>query len=107
MEAETDAPSAGSDRSYGSDDDGDGAVNEDSEAHESHGINQGTLNNFVLWKTNVTSLDENVGTVSVSGLPSGVYTLVLTIRPTSSGYSPGEDTSRDNYYRWTTYLVVK
>jgi hypothetical protein len=93
--------------SHDSDDDGSESGNPGSGSSGSVGINQAAFENFVLWKTNVTSLDSNLLTMNTSDLPTGVYTLVLTAKPSNSGDSRGEGTGNQNYYRWTTYLIVK
>jgi hypothetical protein len=52
---------------------------------------------MILWKKNVTDLNESIYSAPVSDLPSGLYTLVLVVSP---------DNKQDNYYRWITYLFV-
>ncbi|MEJ2683157.1 MAG: hypothetical protein P8Z71_02025 [Candidatus Sulfobium sp.] len=101
-ESETSGSTATADKSHNSDDNESG-----SEGHGSYGIDRAFLRNFVLWETDVTSLDRTIATIPVSDLPPGVYTLVLTVRPSNSGYSSGEDAGNQNYYRWATYFVVK
>jgi hypothetical protein len=48
------------------------------------------------------SCRQNIGTIPTANLPAGVYTLILTVRP-----SQGDGASGQNYYRWTTYLLIK
>jgi hypothetical protein len=52
---------------------------------------------LVVWKSNVTGVNENIYAGPVSDLPSGLYTLVLVVK------SPRDD---DNYYRWVTHIAI-
>jgi len=49
------------------------------------------------WKNNVTGVNENLFTVPVAGLPSGIYTLTLIVK------SPDDD---GNFYRWVTHFTI-
>jgi hypothetical protein len=52
---------------------------------------------IVLWKKNVTVLNQNVyGPVSVSELPSGLYVVTLTVKPVDGRGA----------YRWTTNFRI-
>ncbi len=101
IESETQSSSISNASSYDSEDGG-SESGDGSENHGSVGINHTALDNFILWKTGITSLDQNIGTLSTSDLPAGVYTLIFTVRPSQSG-----DSGSKNYYRWTTYFLVK
>jgi len=56
-----------------------------------------SLRKRVLWKKNVTQLDESIFTGPTSGLESGLYTFTLIVA------SPDDD---DHYYRWVTSIIV-
>ena len=57
---------------------------------------------LVLWKTGVFEVNEDIFDARVKDLPSGRYTLVLTVSPANRG----EDDDDEVYYRWVTQLVV-
>ena len=51
----------------------------------------------VLWKNNVTSVNEEIFMGNATALPSGLYPLVLNV---TSHDNP------DNSYRWITYMFI-
>jgi hypothetical protein len=55
------------------------------------------FSDLVLWKKNVTELDETIVSGPVSALPAGLYVFVLDVK------SPD---NASNLYRWISYLVV-
>jgi hypothetical protein len=66
---------------------------EDSE----HSLPSKHFRDLVVWKKNVTSVNEGVFTAKITDLPSGLYPLVLAVT------SPDNP---DNSYRWITYLFI-
>ncbi len=61
-------------------------------SHRSHNFGK-----LVTWKHNVTAVNENIYTEPVSGLPSGLYTLVLVVK---------SSTNDDYFYRWVTHVAI-
>ncbi len=76
------------------------AQDSDSDDH-GDGYGSHSASNFsdlVRWKDNVTGVNADIYSASVDNLPSGVYTLVLVVKPRSGG--------DDNYYRWITHVTI-
>ena len=82
------------------------AIDEDARSHRAAQDNHsgdrgirllGKVGRFATWKNNVNGVNENLFTLPVAGLPSGVYTLTLIVK------SPDND---DNFYRWVTNFTI-
>lgn len=67
------------------------------DSHEKHDSKSKKFRDLVLWKKNVTSVNEGPFTARLSDLPSGMYPLIIAV-------SSPEDAG--NSYRWMTYLLI-
>ncbi len=69
----------------------------ESDAHEGSHDRERRLRDRVVWKKNVTSVNEEIFMGNVTALPSGLYPLVLSVT---------SDDNPDNSYRWITYMFI-
>ena len=75
----------------------DGRTSSHERERDEHSLPARHFRNLVVWKTDVTSVNEGVFTAKITDLPSGLYPLVLVITPHDNP---------DNAYRWITYLFI-
>ncbi|MGE5300803.1 MAG: thrombospondin type 3 repeat-containing protein [Acidobacteriota bacterium] len=78
-------------------DEADRSTSSEEREGDEHPTSRRHLRNFIVWKANVTAVNEEIFTASVTALPSGLYPIVLVA---TSHDNP------DNSYRWITYMFI-
>jgi len=95
-----------------------GTSDREGSSHDDNEHRNADIRRLLYWKKGVTELNETLFTRPASELPSGIYSLILTVRNSddhhshSREYSFNSDDDRerreseDGSYRWITHFVI-
>jgi hypothetical protein len=65
------------------------------DGHDEGDLSKDEIKRLLFWKRGVTEINETLASIPASELPSGVYSLMLTVKPSDEDYSFGRKDSDD------------